>query len=186
MRLLLLPLYFPLLISYIFLSKKNKYYVKQDILEMNRRLLKNRNIIYYLIFKKPFRNLYYYRLGKMSIVLARFYKPYPLFFINSEHIGGGAFFLNHPYSTIINAKRIGFNFTCRHLTTIGNSKDGRNDLIPTIGNNVNIGANVIIIGKISIGDNVIIGAGSVVVNNIPSNSVVVGNPARIIKKYEKN
>ena len=69
---------------------------------------------------------------------------------------------------------------CRQCTTIGNKRDGRNDLIPTIGDNVVMGANVCIIGDVVIGDNVIIGAGSVVVNDVPSNCVVVGNPARII------
>ncbi|MBQ8019953.1 MAG: serine acetyltransferase, partial [Paludibacteraceae bacterium] len=55
------------------------------------------------------------------------------------------------------------------------------DLIPTIGNNVSIGANATIIGDITIGDNVIIGAGAVVVKDVPQYSVVVGNPARVIK-----
>lgn len=67
------------------------------------------------------------------------------------------------------------------MTTIGNGKHGRNDLIPTIGNNVSIGANANIIGDIAIGDNVIIGAGSVVVKDVPDNCVVVGNPAKVIK-----
>ncbi len=93
---------------------------------------------------------------------------------------GGVYF-RHPYNTIINAKRIGNNFVFRHLTTIGNKIDGRNDLIPTIGDNVNLGANVIIIGDISIGDNVIIGAGSVVTKDIPSNCIVAGNPAKVIR-----
>ena len=47
-----------------------------------------------------------------------------------------------------------------------------------IGNNVFIGAGAIILCGVSIGDNVIVGAGSVVTNNIPSNLVVGGNPAR--------
>ena len=42
-------------------------------------------------------------------------------------------------------------------------------------------ANVVIIGDIEIGDNVTIGAGSVVVKSVPSNCVIAGNPARIIK-----
>ncbi len=44
-----------------------------------------------------------------------------------------------------------------------------------------IGAGSVIIQGIEIGKNVTIGAGSVVINNIPNNSIVVGNPARIIK-----
>ena len=51
----------------------------------------------------------------------------------------------------------------------------------TIGNNVHVGENVIILPNTVIGDNVIVGAGSVVTKDIPANSIVVGNPARIIK-----
>lgn len=51
----------------------------------------------------------------------------------------------------------------------------------TIGNNVWIGGNVTILPGVSIGDNCTIGAGSVVTHNIPANSIVVGNPAKVIK-----
>ena len=52
---------------------------------------------------------------------------------------------------------------------------------PIIGDNVIIFANAVIIGKITIGDNAIIGAGSVVLNNVEANTVVAGNPAKLIK-----
>ena len=63
------------------------------------------------------------------------------------------------------------------------------DLISPIivGNNVHIGIATIIMPGVIIGDNVIIGCGSIVTKNIPSNSVVAGVPARIIrtlKEYE--
>lgn len=51
-----------------------------------------------------------------------------------------------------------------------------------IGNNVWIGGNVIVLPGITIGNNVVIGAGSLVNKDIPSNSVAVGNPCRVIKK----
>ncbi len=51
----------------------------------------------------------------------------------------------------------------------------------TIGNNVWIGGSVTILPGVSIGDNVSIGAGSVVVNDIPSNTIAVGNPCKVIK-----
>jgi putative colanic acid biosynthesis acetyltransferase WcaB len=60
--------------------------------------------------------------------------------------------------------------------------DGTWSSSPRIGHNVDIGVNVTIIGDIEIGDNVIIGAGSVVTKNVPANSVMVGNPARLLKK----
>jgi acetyltransferase-like isoleucine patch superfamily enzyme len=49
-----------------------------------------------------------------------------------------------------------------------------------IGNNVFLGANAIILPGVKIGDGVIIGAGSVVTKNIESNTVVAGNPAKVI------
>jgi len=47
-----------------------------------------------------------------------------------------------------------------------------------VGNNCRIGSNVTLL-PVEIGDNVVIGAGSVVTKDIPSNSIVYGNPARI-------
>jgi acetyltransferase-like isoleucine patch superfamily enzyme len=56
-----------------------------------------------------------------------------------------------------------------------------NGRVCEIGDNSVIFSHVIILGK-KIGKNCVIGAGSVVINDIPDNSVVVGNPARIVKK----
>ncbi|MFU2510562.1 sugar O-acetyltransferase [Pseudoalteromonas sp. ASV78] len=50
-----------------------------------------------------------------------------------------------------------------------------------IGNNVWIGAGVIVLAGITIGDNAVVGAGSVVTKNVTANTVVVGNPAVKIK-----
>lgn len=52
----------------------------------------------------------------------------------------------------------------------------------TIGDSVWLGAGVIVCPGVVIGDNVVIGAGSVVTRDIPSNSVAVGNPCRVIRK----
>jgi len=51
-----------------------------------------------------------------------------------------------------------------------------------VSNNVFIGAGAVILPRIFIGENSIIGAGAVVTRNIPPNTVVVGNPAKAIKK----
>ena len=51
----------------------------------------------------------------------------------------------------------------------------------TIGDNCWIGGNAVICPNVTIGDNVVVGAGSVVVKDVPSNVVVAGNPAKIIK-----
>lgn len=51
-----------------------------------------------------------------------------------------------------------------------------------IGNNVQIGANSVVLPGVTIGDNVVIGACSLVNKNIPSNTVAVGNPCKVIKQ----
>ncbi len=55
----------------------------------------------------------------------------------------------------------------------------------TIGNNVFIGANSIVLCNTKIGDNVIVGAGSVVTKDLLSNSVYAGNPAKYVCSFEE-
>lgn len=57
--------------------------------------------------------------------------------------------------------------------------------VTKIGDNVFVGMNAIISMGVSIGNNVVIGAGSVVTKNIPDNSIVAGNPARVIASMEE-
>ena len=54
-----------------------------------------------------------------------------------------------------------------------------------VGNNVFIGCNVTILPNIKIGNNVIVAAGSVVTKDVPSNSVVGGNPAKVISTFDE-
>lgn len=53
-----------------------------------------------------------------------------------------------------------------------------------IGCESHIGANSVVVAGVRIGERVQVGAGSVVTKDIPSFSVAVGNPARVIKKYD--
>lgn len=182
LRYCLYPLALPHLLCYKVASEKTRELISSDVDEMNKRMKLKKGLIFYLVFCAAYRNLFYYRIGRRSKWIRIFLRPYNNFFIGSGYIGRNAFVLNHPYDTVLNAKSIGDNFTCCQLTTIGNKIHGRNDLVPTIGNNVSLGANVTIIGDISIGNNVIVGAGSVVVKDVPDNCIVAGNPAKIVKR----
>jgi len=56
----------------------------------------------------------------------------------------------------------------------------------TIGNDVWIGGNVTILPGVTIGNNVVIGAGAVVTKDIPSDSLALGTPARVVKSLEND
>lgn len=150
-------------------------------LKLNRSLM----FLYYIHIDRYFRNLFYHRVGPVIGIIIGWWSPGDRYFVISKTttIGEGAYFA-HPFASEINAKSIGKNFSCRHLTTIGNKMDGDNDRRPVIGDNVTLGVNVTIIGGVTIGNNVIIGAGCVVVKDIPDNCVIVGNPCRIIKTID--
>lgn len=64
---------------------------------------------------------------------------------------------------------------------LGYTKIGR----VTVGNNVFIGAESVVLPGVTIGDNVVIGANSTVTHDIPSNTVVAGNPARRLCSIEE-
>ena len=140
-------------------------------------------LVYLLHTNRYFRKLYYHRIGPVRSLLVSWIRPGDRYFIisNDTAIGPGVL-LAHPYSTILNARKIGKNFSFIHATTLGDAKGET----PTIGDDVTLGAGVTIVGGVTIGKNVTIGAGSVVVKDIPSDSIAVGNPARVVRKKERN
>lgn len=98
-------------------------------------------------------------------------EPFLVSIGNNVAISAGVRLITHSAAHVIFDKEDNTNeYICRH---------GKVE----IGNNVYIGADVIINMGITIGNNVIIAAGAIVTHDIPDNSVVAGVPAKIIGTY---
>lgn len=79
---------------------------------------------------------------------------------------------------------IGDNVNLHKGCTIGRENRGDRAGVPKIGNNVSVGINSTIVGKVNIGNDVMIAPNSFINFDVPDHSVVLGNPAKIhSKKY---
>jgi len=184
MKSILINIYKLFLIPHLFLYKTSKYKreIDKDIIRWgsSKKVVGSNTflLLHFLALSPDFRSIFYFRnRGVLSTLLNIYCKKEKYFKIDIRTQLGGGIVTGHPYATILNAKSIGENFYVNHLVTIGEI-DGKR---PTIGDNVSIYTGAIVIGDIKIGNNSKIGAGAVVVKDVPENSVVVGNPARLIK-----
>lgn len=88
--------------------------------------------------------------------------------------------ISHFGTIVVNPDaKIGKNFSIAQGALIG-SAQGKNSGVPVIGDNVIMSANSIVIGGVTIGDYVMIAPGAFVNFDVPSHSIVVGNPGKII------
>ena len=118
----------------------------------------------------------------------------PFYCDYGKHIRVGKRFFFFFYLTILDEAYVTFGddcfigpnvniYTACHSTDPKERNSRREWAEPVaIGHNVWIGGNVTILPGVCIGDNVTIGAGSVVTRDIPSNSVAVGNPCRVVRQ----
>lgn len=174
-------LYIPHLILYVSLPKRREY-INSDLRANSSERITSWPLWIQLLYKLHndgyFRVIFYYRIGPTISLFFSWIRPGDkMFFINSKCKIGKGLVYHHPWCTRLSGT-IGDNFTCIQCTTIG-KKYGH---CPRIGNNVQLGCNVVIVGDVTVGDNVIVGAGSVVVKDVPSNVVVGGVPSKVIKQ----
>ena len=96
---------------------------------------------------------------------------------------GENFFIDHGTGVVIGeTAEIGDNVFLYHGVTLGGTGKDVGKRHPTIGNNVMIGAESVVLGPVKIGDNSVIGAKTVVMDDVPDNTTVVGAPMRIVKQ----
>lgn len=152
---------------------------KISILQMLKHLL-NPNLRFIFIFRIC---QTYHRTFFLGIVLKFLLRRYQIkygFQIYPETKIDAGFYIGHWGHIIINPKtKIGKNCNIAPGVTIGQQNRGKKQGVPTIGNNVWIGTNAVIVGEIKIGNNVLIAPNSYVNFDIPDNSIVIGNPAQI-------
>jgi serine O-acetyltransferase len=151
--------------------------------------------VFEILFCYPgFHALLFYRLGhwfwkRRMFFAGRFISHLGRFMTGIEiHPGakiGKRFFIDHGMGVVIGeTAEVGDNVTLYHGVTLGGTTWKKIKRHPTIGNNVVVGTGAKILGPIQIGDNTRIGANSVVVNDIPSNSIVVGIPGKVVFRVE--
>lgn len=117
---------------------------------------------------------------KICFSLTRF--RYKVELSPSVKIGEGLY-IGHPYCITINPRTvIGRNCNVHKGVTIGQENRGKRKGTPVIGDCVWIGVNTTIVGAITIGDDVLIAPNSYVNCDIPSHSIVLGNPCIIKHK----
>jgi serine O-acetyltransferase len=87
----------------------------------------------------------------------------------------------HNFSCIfVLVEKMGENCTVNQGVTIGNIRGKSHP--PVIGNNVYFGSGCKVLGNITIGNNVVIAANSLVISDVPDNCTVVGVPARVVSR----
>jgi serine O-acetyltransferase len=140
---------------------------------------------YFLLATREFRNVFYYRLerGGVESYLAsklarRIWRPVDSLNVSCDDVGPGLV-VRHGYSTILTAERIGANCFVHHEVTIGWDDEGAR--APVLGDNVYVGTGAKILGAITIGSDVRIGANAVVLDDVPDGCTVAGVPARIVR-----
>jgi len=154
-------------------------------------------LLFNILFRQNLLYMYLFRKNKKrkraiyELLLYILRKKYGLEISSSATIGKG-FYIGHPFCITIGGDvKIGNNVNVSKGVTIGVAPPPTHknavDAIwgsPQIGNCVMICVNATIVGDITIGDDVVIGPGALVNRDVPSHSVVIGNPGVVHAKSD--
>jgi serine O-acetyltransferase len=159
-------------------------YIKSDLhrIRGNHSL---KSFVICFIRNRSFRFLIFFRFSNhKNFVIRKFSYQIHLYLsgkygilIPSDTIIGYGLYIAHGGPVVVNhTAKIGHNCNLSQFTTIGSN----HERAAVIGDNVYIGPSVCIVENVLIGNNATIGAGSIVVKNVPENTTVAGNPAKVI------
>ena len=123
-----------------------------------------------------FRRLYYW------VILRRMGKKFGFQISDKTKIGSGLYIGHFGTIVITHNAVIGKNCNINVGVVIGQTSRGLLKGPPEIGDCVWVGSNSVIVGKIKVGNNVLIAPGAFVNFDVPENSIVIGNPGRIIQR----
>lgn len=149
--------------------------------------------VVFLVFRSTFFFLMLFRMTSSSNVIARLcsipiYKVARILsgiHIRRGTIIGPGLLIPHCGNIVINNKAIvGKNCVILHNVTIAAKGRSNDDGVPVVGDNVYIGVGAVLLGTIQVGNNSVIGACSVVTRDVEADSVVAGNPARVIRRLD--
>lgn len=116
---------------------------------------------------------------RAKLIYLRILHRYGCIIFPTAKVGRG-FHITHPVGIVIGNCEVGQNFMIYQNCTIGLKVAGEG--YPTIGNNVELCANSLILGNVNVCDNCMIGAASLVVNSLSEAGIYVGTPAKKVEK----
>ena len=114
------------------------------------------------------------------LILRRYRYKYGIDISPAAEVGPGLYIGHFGGIVVSPFAKIGANVNINQGVTIGTINRGPRAGTPVIGDRVWIGANAIVVGHISIGDDSLIGPGAFVNFNVPAQSIVIGNPGKVV------
>jgi len=155
-------------------------------------------MLFYDIGNRGFRAVHLYRIGRFfrvrgynlpAALVERLIHRLCFCEISTTADIGPGFCVFHPFGLVVGGEvKAGKNLTLSMDVVLGGNigkhrLDGSEK--PILGDDINIAAGCKVVGPIKIGDNCLIGANSVVVHDMPSDCIIAGVPARVIRRAGK-
>ena len=149
------------------LSRKEKKFVEWKTVDTFRKFQANRGNFWGYFYERKLN-----RLGEKTGIE----------FLGNSNFGD-CLLIGHWGKIVINGNaKFGDEIMLTHGVTIGRDIRGKHKGYPTFGNRVCIRTNSTVVGNVNIGDDVLIAPNTFVNFDVPSHSIVIGNPAKIISR----